>query len=249
MLVDQPDGNYQFIKSSGPFSSGSLAKPGYEVVHATFHPLPALEKGYDLIAAHLHKIGRPMQALCGMELRIPEPLSPQGFAEFNEPYVQRLADWGILVDSLNPTARTNVALAVHPVTEPSVYGFSYTVPTDHNRPTFVLSGAAEIRRSEKGSEIVSKGDVSPEGVSNKAQAVIEILEERMQEFSVAWADVTATELYTIYDVYPLLETKILSQMASGVHHGLRWHYSRPPVTEIDYEMDARGVYQECVLPG
>ena len=71
MLVDQPDGNYRFIKSSGPFSTGSLAQPGYEVVHATFHPLPALEKGYDLIAAHLQKIGRPMQALCGMELRIP----------------------------------------------------------------------------------------------------------------------------------------------------------------------------------
>ena len=126
---------------------------------------PRWEKGYELIALHLQQLGRPIQALCGMELRIPQPLSPQGFAEFNAPYVQRLADWNVLVDGLNPTARTNVALAVHPVAEPSLYGFSYTVPTDHARPSFVLSGAAEIRRSEKGSEIVSRGDVSPRGVS------------------------------------------------------------------------------------
>ena len=59
MLVDQPDGNFTFIKSSGPFSSGCRAQPGYEVVHATFHPLPALEKGYDLIARHLQQLGPP----------------------------------------------------------------------------------------------------------------------------------------------------------------------------------------------
>ena len=63
MLIDQPDGNFTFIKSSGPFSSGCRAQPGYEVVHATCHPLPALEKGYDLIARHLRQLGRPIQAL------------------------------------------------------------------------------------------------------------------------------------------------------------------------------------------
>ncbi len=249
MLIDQPNGNFTFIKSSGPFSSGCRAQPGYEVVHATFHPLPALEKGYELIARHLQQLGRPIQALCGMELRIPQPLSPQGFAEFNEPYVQQIADWGVLVDGLNPTARTNVALAVHPVTEPSLYGFSYTVPTDHNRPSFILSGAAEIQRSEKGTEIVSRGDVSLQGLSQKTQAVLEVLTDRLQEFSLAWTDVTAVELYTVHNAYPLLETDILPGLASGGHHGLRWHYARPPVTEVEVEMGAQGLYQELVLPG
>ena len=170
-----------------------------------------------------------------MELRIPQPLSPQGFAEFNEPYVQRIADWGVLVDGLNPTARTNVALAVHPVAEPSLYGFSYTVPTDHDRPSFMLSGAAEIQRSEKGTE--------------KTQAVLEVLTDRLQEFSLAWTDVTAVELYTVHNVYPLLETEILPGLVSGGHHGLRWHYARPPVTEVEVEMGAQGVYQELILPG
>ncbi len=248
MLVEQHDGNFTFIKSSGPFSFGCRAQPGYEVTHATFHPLPALEEGYDLIVCYLQQLGRPIQALCGMELRIPQPLSPQGFAEFNEPYVQRLSDWEILVDGLNPTARTNVAPAVHPVAEPSLYGFSYTVPTDHDRPSFILSGAADIRRSEKGSEVVSYGDISPQGVSQKARAVLETLTERLQEFSLAWADVTAVDLYTVHDVHPLLETEILPGLASGGQHGLRWHYARPPVTEVEYEMGAQAVYQELVLP-
>ena len=249
MIIEQPDGNYTFIKSTGPFSSGCRAQPGYEIVYATFHPLTPLEKGYDLIARHLQDLSRPIQALCGMELRIPQPLSPQGFAEFNAPYGKRLADWNILVDGLNPTARTNVALAVHPVAEPSLYGFSYTVPADHDHPTFVLSGAAEIRRSEKGSEIVSHGDVSVQGLSQKAQYILQTLEARLQELTVAWTDVTTVELYTVHNVHPLLETVLLPGVASGSRHGLRWHYARPPVVEVECEMGARGVYQECVLPG
>ena len=125
MLIDQPDGNFTFIKSSGPFSSGCRAQPGYEVVHATFHPLPALEKGYELIARHLQQLGRPIQALCGMELRIPQPLSPQGFAEFNDPMSSGSRTGASLLMASTRRPRTNVALAVHPVAEPSLYGCSY----------------------------------------------------------------------------------------------------------------------------
>ncbi len=145
MLINHSNGNYTFIKGIGPFSSGCKAQPGYEVVHTTFHPLPALQQGFELIEHHLQRLGRPIQAVCGMELRIPQSLSPQAFNEFNAPYIQRLADWNILVDGVNPVARTNVALAVHPVAEPSLYGFSYTVPVQHQDATFVLSGCAETR--------------------------------------------------------------------------------------------------------
>jgi hypothetical protein len=30
---------------------------------------------------------------------------------------------------------------------------------------------------------------------------------------------------------------------------VHWYYARPPVIDIDYEMDVRGVRQEIVLPG
>ena len=223
---------------------------GYEVAHATFHPLPTLEKGYELIAHHLQQIGRPIQALCGMELRIPQPLSPQGFAEFNAPYVQRLADWEYTrrqpqPDRADPTWHWLCTRLLSPHST----GFPTPCPRTIIVRRLSCPGRLKSARSAKGSEIVSQGDVSPQGVSQKAQAVLAILEERLQEFSVVWTDVTAVELYTVHNVYPLLEAEILPRLASGGHHGLRWHYARPPVTEIEYEMDARAVYQECVLPG
>jgi hypothetical protein len=29
--------------------------------------------------------------------------------------------------------------------------------------------------------------------------------------------------------------------------GLSWHFARPPVQDLDYDMDVRGVYQEIML--
>jgi len=251
MLIDHPNGNYTFIKGIGPFSSGCKAQPGYEIVHAIFHPLPALQQGFELIANHLQHLGRPIQAVCGMELRIPQPLSPQAFNAFNAPYIQQLADWNIMVDDVNPVARTNVALAVHPVAEPSLYGFSYTVPAQHQDTTFILSGSAETRRPPDGEgyEIVSHGDVAADGLGHKATHVLQNLEDRLHEMAVTWADTTTVQLYTVHNIHPLLESRLLPPLGSGSQHGLQWHYSRPPVTELEYEMDARGVQQECVLAG
>lgn len=247
MLMTHPTGNYTFIKGIGPFSSGCKAQPGYEIVHASFHPLPALQAGFALIERHLQNLGRPIQAVCGMELRIPQPLSSQAFNEFNAPYIKQLADWNMLIDGVNPVARTNVAPTVHLVPEPSLYGFSYTVPSQHQGTTFVLSGSAETRRAPKGEgyEIVSHGDVSPEGMRQKAEHVRDTLADRLQELEVTWADVTTVQLYTVHNVHALLETTL--QPAQESRHGLQWHYSRPPVVELEYEMDARGVQQECIL--
>lgn len=251
MLIDHPNGNYTFIKGIGPFSSGCKAQPGYEIVHATFRPMPALQQGFELIANHLQDLGRPIQAVCGMELRIPQPLSPQAFNAFNAPYIRQLTDWNTFVDGANPVARTNVALAVHPVAEPSLYGFSYTVPARYQDATFVLSGSAETRRPPDGEgyEIVSHGDVSTEGLRQKAAYVFQNLDDRLHEMAVTWANVTTVQLYTVHNVHPFLESTLLRPLGSGSQYGLQWHYSRPPVTALEYEMDARGVRQECVVTG
>ena len=68
-------------------------------------------------------------------------LSVEGFNEFNQPYIERLKQWGTHIDGLNPVARTNVAPDGNAVPEPSVYGFSYTVPSDESGKTFVVAGA------------------------------------------------------------------------------------------------------------
>ncbi len=246
MLVDNPKGNFQFLKGGGPFSSGAVASPGYEVVHAVFHPLPPLENGYALVEQRLASLKRPMHALCGMELRIPEALSFEAFDEFNKPYIEKLKQWNVYVDGINPVARTNVAIEASPVAVPSLYGFSYTVPSSENGKTFVTAGAAEVR---SGRDIVSQGDTSAAGMREKAKFVLGVMSGRLQEFGVTLSDVSATGIYTVFLPDSLMKDTILPAVGVAAHHGLQWHYARPPVIGMDFEMDLRGVRQEIALPG
>ena len=77
MLLDNAKGNYKFVRGYGaPFSSGALADSGFEIVHASFKPLARLADGYGLIERHMREAGRPLNAVCGIELRIPAALTP-----------------------------------------------------------------------------------------------------------------------------------------------------------------------------
>src|SRR6516164_10792074 len=106
MLADNSRGNYTFIHGIGPFSSAVTAQPGFEIVHARFLPLIALNDGYIRLEQHLEEARRPLQALCGMELRIPKVLTREGFDEFNRPYIEQLRTWGLDVAGANPVTRT-----------------------------------------------------------------------------------------------------------------------------------------------
>ena len=248
-MIDSPKGGFQFVKGSGPYSSGAVASPGFEVMHAIFNPLPGLWDAFGMIERHLEAAGRPLVALCGMELRIPKALSVEAFNEFNEPYIERLKQWGTHVDGLNPVARTNVAPEVNPVAAPSVYGFSYTVKSDHGGKTFVVAGAGELNSSGLSADaIVSRGDVSIEGLRAKAEQVLPaIMAERLEAMNAAWPDVTQANIYTVHDIHPLMASTILPSLHEAARHGIRWHFARPPVLEIEFEMDMRGVQREIIV--
>ena len=61
----------------------------------------------------------------------------------------------------------------------------------------------------------------------------------------SWKDVTATQVYTVYDLHPFLADELAKRGAIG--HGLTWHLNRPPVVELDYEMDCRRIEVERVV--
>jgi hypothetical protein len=43
------------------------------------------------------------------------------------------------------------------------------------------------------------------------------------------------------------EQELLKRLEEGGAHGLTWHYSRPPIESIEYEMDLRGCITERVI--
>ena len=250
VLVDNPKGNYRFVRGIAPYSSGAVAMPGYEIVHATLQPAPPYRRGFEVLDAHLRGAGRPSQALCGIELRSPRPFTFRGFVEFNDGYIERLRERGILLGDLNPVARTNVAPEVGPPGEVALYGFSYTVPSDSRRATCVVAGAGELAGERLAAEdIVRRGDASAAGLQAKAEQVLSLMDARLAALGVGWPEITAVEVYTIHDIFPLVRKLLLRRAPAAAEHGIRWHFARPPIEEIEFEMDLRGTRRELVIPG
>lgn len=250
MLVENPRGNYRFLKGGSPYSSAVAADPGYEIVQVTLNALLPFQSGFHLMARHLAVAGRPMQAVCAMELRSPRPFSFEGFAEFNHGYHAMLADADILVDILNPVARTNVAPEVHPPREPSLHAFSYTVPHAESkaRPTFVVAGAGELLDARLSPQaIVRPNEVSASAMREKAAHVMQCMTGRLQGLGVSWDEVNVVNIYTVHDIFPFFQDEILAVPGAGGRHGVRLHYARPPIAGLEYEMDVRGVRTELHL--
>jgi hypothetical protein len=247
LLVNER-GGYRYVKGVFQYSAGVAALPGHRIERARFRAPVPLAQGFREIEAHLKALDRPMSALCACELRSPAPFTEDGFADFNREYVGPLARWGVLQGELNPIARTNVCPEVGAPETPSFYAFSYTVPADARTPGgFVASGSGEAPEG-KGNyrdHVIRLGDRSTDGLRAKAKWVCEEMERRMAALGFGWGDATGTHLYTVYDIHPFLADELVRRGAARA--GLNWHYSRPPVAHLDYEMDVRGVYRELVL--
>ena len=248
MLVENKPGNYWFLKGIAPYSAGVVAGAGFEIIHVRLSRSVPLEEGLQTVEAHLRKAGRPLQAICGIELRSPKPFSFTGFHEFNAGYVDLLKKRNLLVDGINPVARTNVAPALNPPLEPALYGFSYTVGSNTRRRTFVIAGAGELPEgSLDPHDVVRLGESSPAAIQEKMRYVIGLMEGRLRGLGVCWNDVTVSEVYSVHDIHPFLKTELLERQQEAAAHGLTWHYSQPPIEKIEYEMDLRGCATELII--
>jgi hypothetical protein len=248
MLISNPQGNYSFLRGISPYSAGAVASAGYQIEHARFASALPLKQGFDRVAAHLASLGRPRAALCGMELRSPKPFTFTGFNEFNAGYVEVLKSWNILLDGLNPVARTNVAPEMDPPAAPSIYGFSYTVPSKATGRTFVVAGAGELPEgSLDPHDVIRRGETSPDAMREKARFVMGLMTGRIKGLGASWDEVTVTEFYTVHPVDSYFAAEVLKPMGKGQLHGVTWHYARPPIVSIEFEMDLRGCAREVVI--
>jgi hypothetical protein len=246
-MRDVPTGHYRFLPGIAPYSSGVVAMPGHEVIHVTLRaPLPWRD-GFALIDRHLLRAeSRPRTALCAIALRIPSPLSFDGFAEFNTGYRQQLSAWALLVDGANPIARTNVAPLVGAPAAPSLYAFAYTAPAAAPRTTFVVAGSGEVDRLNADT-IVRRGETSPDAIGEKAAFVMGVMQARLRALGGDWPDVTTLDVYTPHPIEPFVRQTILSAAGAAAIHGVRWYPSHPPIVGLEFEMDLRGVAREIVL--
>lgn len=241
-------GGYRYLKAGFQFSSGVAAEPGFEIERVRFlDPLP-LADGFAAVEGHLRALGRPSTAFAACELRSAEPFTEQGFNAFNREYVKTLARWGIFRDDVNPVARTNVCPEYGKPAQPVLYAFSYTVPAANaKRGSFIIAGGAEVRGSadDFSTRIVRHGEITADAIREKVLFVVALMSERLKGLGFSWKDAVTTQAYCVHDIGALVGPEIAARGAAT--GGLSWHYVRPPVVGLEFEMDVRGAARELVL--
>ena len=210
-------------------------------------PVP-LAEGFARIEQTIRAAGRPLTAFCACELRSPAPFTEDGFRAFNEIYAGTLRQWGVMTGDTNPVARSNVCPEIDPPAEPSFHAFCYTVPAQGPMPTFVVAGSGEARRRQ--------GQLSRSHGAARRDFARRDRARRRATCSARWSGGSPRsaspgptrrrrQVYTVHDLYPFLADEIVRRGAARA--GLTWHYARPPVRELEYEMDCRGIVDERVI--
>ncbi|MCR8958524.1 hypothetical protein M0765_012545 [Variovorax sp. S2] len=245
-VVDFPEGGYRYVKGVFQYSAGVAAQPGFAIERVRFQKAVPLADGFDAIANHLAAIGRPLAALCGCELRSLAPFSERGFHDFNRLYAGTLESWGIVRGERNPVARTNVCPRLGAPATPAFQAFSYTVPADDaaGPPSFVVSGGGEAPDGHASYRdvMVRLGDTSTEGMRDKLAYVMTEMERRLAALGFGWSDASAVQAYTTHDIGALVFDEIVQRGALTT--GLTWHLARPPIVDMEYEMDLRCARRE-----
>ena len=164
------------------------------------------------------------------------------FIDFNRHYTQTLMRWGVMKNAEdNPVARSNVIPLLHKPAEPSFYAFSFARQAAGESGSFVIAGSGEASDAPVpyAERTVRYGETNPKAMREKAVFVLARMEERMAALGKTWADTTATQVYTVHDLHSYLADDIVQRGAA--QHGLLWHYARPPVEGLEFEVDCRSV--------
>jgi len=231
---------------------------GFEIVRTTFRQPRPFGDALREIRRRLEKAGRPIQALCGLELRSPRVPTPPEFVAMNEVYVAQLSQLGLLIDRAVPLARTNVAASVQ---ELSIHAYSYTLPVtgvELVAPSFVVSAVPEVRNLRRAgigaesADFVAVGDTTAagaltlEGLRKKIEFVLSAISDSLRALGVGWSDATGLQLYTLENAHPLLEKVILPRLGGAARLGIQWHHAHPPGLINLVEIDVRGVRIETM---
>jgi hypothetical protein len=221
-------------------SNGVVAVDGMAIDQAVFaSPMP-LGDGFMAIEDHLKERGRPLDALCGVELRLPAALTLDGFVSFNDRYLAQLDRWGLVAGNAVPLARTNVSPYSAAPLEPAVLAFSFTEPDARSARDLVVSGIAELPIGAGFPEgIVRRGETDDASIRAKLDCVVEAVKAHIAALGTEWLPSDEVNLYSRHASAAVLADAVLAEAGLSPVHGLRWHRASPPVKELELEIDVR----------
>ena len=241
-------GTYRYLPAIAPYSSGVAAEPGHEIIGLRFETPPPVGEAFARLDQECAARGLASTALVGFELRSPAPFAFGAFDEFNEVYRTLLAERGLLEAGVNPIARTNV-VPVRSAPEQPVLLSAFLVreAAGPGGTDFVVAGGGELDGPLDPEKITARGDTSAAGLTRKAVHVVEEMRQRLAGLGQSPDSPTLVDVYTAHEV-PGLSELLLDRLPAVQRCGyLRW-MTRPPLVEIEFEMDLRRVSGWQVLP-
>jgi hypothetical protein len=123
-----------------------------------------------------------------------------------------------------------------------MFAFAYTVPESRGlQGGFMVAGSGEAREAAGQpyrDRIIALHDASVEGMRAKVEFVIEAMRLRLSALGLDWSAPHSTQIYTVLNIGHLVGECLAR--AGIVESGAMWHYARPPVEGLDYEMDVNG---------
>jgi hypothetical protein len=79
----------------------------------------------------------------------------------------------------------------------------------------------------------------------KVVVVTREMERRLSLLGFSWRDATSTHAYTVQNIGHLVGEVLAARGACA--DGLVWTYARPPVVELEFEMDVRRIAREVLV--
>ncbi len=247
MTVESAGGGYEFIPGPPFASNGVVASPGMTIQRGMFAEPILLPEGYEAVRSYLDSVGRPLEALCGFDLRLPAARTFQDFVAFNGEYLAQLDAWALLRDGSSPLARPNVAPVSGAPSRPAVLAFSYTVDCRSAGDTFVVSGVPEVPDDATGpQDVVRLGETSADALLEKLRFVVGAVGARVVALGAQWNNTVAVHLYAAHDLAFSL-VRELSERGIVPVHGITWHDAAPPVDLLELEVDVRRYSREITV--
>ena len=92
--------------------------------------------------------------------------------------------------------------------------------------------------------MVGGGEPWPAGLREKTRFVLQLMRQRLLGLGLNWSAVSQVDIYTPHRLDEILSEAILPNIGEAAIHGVHWHFSRPPIAEIEFDMDLRAVVSE-----
>jgi hypothetical protein len=217
------------------------AEPGYVITGLRFSEPSPVGAAFGVLDRELESRGLSASAIVGIELRSATPFGFESFSDFNDEYRKLLIERDLLDGDHNPVARTNVCPASEAPAEPVVLGaFVIRSLEGHAGGDFVVAGAGEVDGALAPENIVAFRDLSQAGLRRKAEFVLGEMVARIEALGGRPADPNVINEYSVHAIdglADLIERELPAASRSGYVH---WS-TRPPVADIEFEMDCRRI--------